>query len=48
MHNESLMVAGVLAVVAVFLTSRKNSGAKAVGLIFASAAGLMLIAGVSA
>ncbi len=47
MHNESMMVAGALAVIGVLLASRKNSGAKSAGLVFAALAALMVVAGLS-
>lgn len=48
MHSESMMVAGGLAVISLFLISRKNQWARTIGLLAASVAGLMLVAGVTA
>lgn len=47
MHNESMMVAGVLAVLGVILASQKSKACTRIGMVFAGLAGLMLVAGFS-
>lgn len=47
MHNESMMVAGGLAVIGALLAASKNKACTRVGIVFAGLAALMLVAGVS-
>lgn len=47
MHNESMMVAGVLAVIGVLFAAQKSRVMTRIGMVFAGLAALMLIAGVN-
>lgn len=45
MHTESAIVAVILGIGSLALITRKNQGARAVGIVLASLAGLMVVAG---
>jgi len=47
MHNESMMVAGGLAVIGAILAAQKSQACKKFGMFFAALAALMIVAGVS-